>query len=314
MNKIYSHEPVLYQEIIHALNPSRDGRYVDGTLGAGGHSARILEASEPNGELLGLDVDPQALSLARQNLHKFGTRVKIMLASYTTLSSLLTEIGWKKINGMVLDLGASSIQFDDPSRGFSFQVDGDLDMRFDPSNSRTAKEVVNEYSETDLADLLFKYGEEPKSRQIARAIVQARPIKGTVQLASVISSVYSSRGKIHPATRSFQAIRIVVNDELKAIESVLPQAIDALIPGGRLAVISFHSLEDRIVKLYFRQESRDCICPPRQPVCTCNHKATVQEIDRRPIVASKDEIQRNPRARSAKLRIVEKLDKENENC
>jgi 16S rRNA (cytosine1402-N4)-methyltransferase len=168
--------------------------------------------------------------------------------------------------------------------------------------------VVNEYSESDLADILYRFGEEPKSKSIAHAIVQARPINGTVQLASVISSVYSSRGKIHPATKSFQAIRIEVNSELDAIESVLPQATAALSEGGRLAVISFHSLEDRIIKSYFRLESKDCICPPKQPVCTCGHKATLREINRKPIMASDEEIQRNPRSRSAKLRIVEKLD------
>ena len=308
MNKVYSHQPVLYQEIIHALNPFSGGRFVDGTLGAGGHASGILEASGPEGELLGLDVDPQAINLASRNLQEFGSRVRIMLSSYTALLSCLSEIGWEKIDGMVLDLGASSMQFDNPDSGFSFQSDGELDMRFDPSNSRTAHVVVNEYSESDLADILYRFGEEPKSKSIAHAIVQARPINGTVQLASVISSVYSSRGKIHPATKSFQAIRIEVNSELDAIESVLPQATAALIKGGRLAVISFHSLEDRIIKSYFRLESKDCICPPKQPVCTCGHKATLREINRKPIMASDEEIQRNPRSRSAKLRIVEKLD------
>ena len=308
MNKVYSHQPVLYQEIIHALNPFSGGRFVDGTLGAGGHASGILEASGPEGELLGLDVDPQAINLASRNLQEFGSRVRIMLSSYTALLSCLSEIGWEKIDGMVLDLGASSMQFDNPDSGFSFQSDGELDMRFDPSNSRTAHMVVNEYSESDLADILYRFGEEPKSKSIAHAIVQARPINGTVQLASVISSVYSSRGKIHPATKSFQAIRIEVNSELDAIESVLPQATAALIKGGRLAVISFHSLEDRIIKSYFRLESKDCICPPKQPVCTCGHKATLREINRKPIMASDEEIQRNPRSRSAKLRIVEKLD------
>ncbi|MFN2216508.1 MAG: 16S rRNA (cytosine(1402)-N(4))-methyltransferase RsmH [Anaerolineales bacterium] len=308
MNKVYSHQPVLYQEIIHALNPFSGGRFVDGTLGAGGHASGILEASGPEGELLGLDVDPQAINLASRNLQEFGSRVRIMLSSYTALLSCLSEIGWEKIDGMVLDLGASSMQFDNPDSGFSFQSDGELDMRFDPSNSRTAHVVVNEYSESDLADILYRFGEEPKSKSIAHAIVQARPINGTVQLASVISSVYSSRGKIHPATKSFQAIRIEVNSELDAIESVLPQATAALSEGGRLAVISFHSLEDRIIKSYFRLESKDCICPPKQPVCTCGHKATLREINRKPIMASDEEIQRNPRSRSAKLRIVEKLD------
>ena len=308
MNKVYSHQPVLYQEIIHALNPFSGGRFVDGTLGAGGHASGILEASGPEGELLGLDVDPQAINLASRNLQEFGSRVRIMLSSYTALLSCLSEIGWEKIDGMVLDLGASSMQFDNPDSGFSFQSDGELDMRFDPSNSRTAHVVVNEYSESDLADILYRFGEEPKSKSIAHAIVQARPINGTVQLASVISSVYSSRGKIHPATKSFQAIRIEVNSELDAIESVLPQATAALSEGGRLAVISFHSLEDRIIKSYFRLESKDCICPPKQPVCTCGHKAILREINRKPIMASDEEIQRNPRSRSAKLRIVEKLD------
>ncbi|MFC2065309.1 16S rRNA (cytosine(1402)-N(4))-methyltransferase RsmH [Chloroflexota bacterium] len=307
MKERYSHEPVLYQEIIHALNPSSGGRYVDGTLGAAGHAIGILKNSDPDGELLGLDVDPQALEIAKQRLQNFGTRVKIIKASYTTLATRLSDISWERINGMILDLGASSMQFDNPVRGFSFQENGDLDMRFDPSGTRSADHLINGLSESELADLLFKYGEEPKSRQIAREIVKARPIKGTEHLVRVISSVSPSRRKIHPATRSFQAIRIAVNDELRSIELVLPQSIEALIPGGRLAVISFHSLEDRIVKSYFRQESKDCICSRRLPVCSCGHKASVREINRHPIMASEDEIRRNPRARSAKLRIAEKL-------
>lgn len=302
-----AHIPVLYQDIILALNPKRRGRYVDGTLGAGGHAAGILKASSPDGELLGLDVDPQALDIARRNLAEFGTRITIIQASYTTLKDQLLKIGWASLDGMLLDLGASSMQFDTPQRGFSFQAAGDLDMRFDPTNPLTAAHLVNELPEQELANLLFKYGEEPRSRQIARAIISARPINSTLQLAEVISSANPTRGKLHPATLIFQALRIVVNDELRAIEDVLPQAIQALSPGGRLAVISFHSLEDRIVKGYFRQESKDCLCPPRQPVCTCGHKATIHEVNRRPRTPDDQESSTNPRARSAKLRIVEKI-------
>ena len=301
------HIPVLFQDIILALNPKSAGRYVDGTLGAGGHAAGILEASAPDGEILGLDVDPQALEIARKNLSKFSARTILLQASYTSLTEQLAKLGWTTIDGMVLDLGASSMQFDTPERGFSFQNAGELDMRFDPSNALTAAHLVNDLSESELADLIFRYGEEPRSRQIAKAIVAARPITSTVQLAEIITSINPSREKIHPATRTFMALRIAINDELTAIENVLPQAIQALSVGGRLAVISFHSLEDRLVKSFFRQESKDCLCPPRQPMCTCRHKASIRELNRRPIVPTDQESSSNPRARSAKLRVVEKI-------
>lgn len=302
-----AHEPVLYQDIILALKPKPAGRYVDGTLGAGGHAFGILTGSDPDGELLGLDVDPQALELARQKLKEFGKRVTIVQASYVTLSQQLAKLGWKMIDGMILDLGASSMQFNTPERGFSFQAEGELDMRFDPTNPLTAAYLVNHLPETELSDILFRYGEEPRAWQITKAIIAARPITSTVQLAGVIRSGHPSHERIHPATRTFQALRIAVNDELMAIEKVLPQAVQALGSGGRLAVISFHSLEDRIVKTFFRQESRDCICPPRQPVCTCGHKASIRELNRKPVTPLEQEITKNPRARSAKLRIVEKI-------
>ena len=301
------HIPVLYQDIILALNPKSGRRYVDGTLGAGGHAAGILIESSPDGELLGLDVDPQALELARKNLSKFGERATIIKASYTTLTEQLAKVGWKRIDGMVLDLGASSMQFDSPERGFSFQTSGDLDMRFDPTNSLTAKHLVNDLSESDLAELIFRFGEEPRSRQIAKAILTARPINTTRQLAELISSISSKREKLHPATRTFMALRIAVNDELSSIRKVLPQAIHALGKGGRLAVISFHSLEDRLIKEFFRKESNDCLCPPRQPICTCGHKASIHELNRRPIIPTDQESSQNPRSRSAKLRVVEKI-------
>jgi len=280
---------------------------VDGTLGAGGHAAGLLAGSEPGGQLLGLDVDPQSLGLALQKLTPFGERAWLKKASYTSLPGQLAELGWDSVDGILLDLGASSMQFDTPERGFSFLADGPLDMRFDPSNPLTAAEIVNKWPEQELADLLFRYGEESSARRIARAIVAARPVGGTRQLAAVIERVQPRRGPHHPATLSFQALRIAVNGELESVEKILPLAVQALGPGGRLAVISFHSLEDRLVKEYFRRESKDCICPPRQPICTCGHKASIKEITRRPITPTEAEINQNSRARSAKLRVAEKL-------
>jgi 16S rRNA (cytosine1402-N4)-methyltransferase len=302
------HLPVLFHEIILALQPRREGYYVDGTLGAGGHAAGILEVSQPDGHLLGMDLDPQAITLAHERLSLFSNRVVIVQASYTNLREQLNRLGWQAVNGILLDLGVSSMQLDTTERGFSFQSDAPLDMRFDPANGVTADDLVNSLSEKELADVLFRYGEERRAYQVARAIVRARPVHSTLQLASIVARATSGgRPGFHPATRTFQALRIAVNRELEALESVLPQAVDALAPAGRLAVISFHSLEDRIVKQYFRQESRDCICPPRQPVCTCGHHARLREINRRPIQPGEAEISANPRARSAKLRVVEKI-------
>jgi len=302
-----THRPVLYHEIIHALCPRDNGLYVDGTLGAGGHAWGILEASSPNGKLLGLDLDPQALELAATKLAPFGDRVFLERASYLTLVSQLDKLGWPTVDGVLLDLGVSSMQLDAADRGFSFRVDAPLDMRFDPSSLLTASDLVNGLAERDLANLLYKYGEERMSRQISKAIVTNRPVNTTMELANIIASVLRlEKGKIHPATRTFQALRIATNDELQAVESILPQAIKVLSPGGRLAVISFHSLEDRIVKHCFRRESTDCICPPKQPVCTCGHKAIIREISRRPIRPEDSELSSNPRSRSARLRVVEK--------
>lgn len=325
------HSPVLYQEVITALEPKSGGRYVDGTLGAGGHAAGILQASAPEGLLLGLDVDPQAIRLAQEHLARFGVRAIIIQASYLTILEQIKTQNWSSVDGILLDLGVSSMQLENSDRGFSFQIDAPLDMRFDPSNPIYAGLLVNQLSEQELADLIFRLGEEPAARQIAHAIVSARPIETTKQLAEAIlqaighrrdiprynhslrkkkserEKLRSSRRSIHPATRTFQALRMAVNNELEAIAKVLPQAIQALTTGGRLAVISFHSLEDRIVKQYFRKESQDCICPPRQPVCTCGHKAIIRELNRQPIRPTALEIEKNPRSRSAKLRVIEKL-------
>lgn len=310
------HRSVLYHEIILALRPTNAGYYVDATVGAGGHAHGILEASAPEGRLLGFDLDPNALALARERLAEFSDRAILVEASYTTLQEQLRALGWKTVQGILIDLGVSSMQLDNPERGFSFQGDGPLDMRFGPTQPITAEDIVNGWGEHDLADIIWRYGEEQQSRRIARAIIQARPLRTTGELANVIARAAGGRKasaswtRIHPATRTFQALRIAVNQELQAVETVLPQAAAALAPGGRLAVISFHSLEDRIVKQFFRRESKDCICPPEQPVCTCGHKATLVELNRRPIEAAEEESRSNPRARSARLRVAERLSQE----
>lgn len=255
-----------------------------------------------------MDVDPRALELSLQRLSLFKHRIHLIHSSYTELRTTLLTLGWDHVDGIVIDLGVSSMQIDTPERGFSFQHDGPLDMRFDPSQPVSAEDLVNNSSEAELADIIWRYGEDRDSRRIARLIVRERPFHSTLELASAIARHYHQRpGAIHPATRTFQALRIAVNRELEGLEVFLPQAIEALKSGGRLAVISFHSLEDRIVKQYFRTESRDCICPPDQPVCTCGHKASVLEITRRPITADPDETAINIRARSAKLRVVERI-------
>jgi 16S rRNA (cytosine1402-N4)-methyltransferase len=303
------HKSVLLQEIITALQPHPGGVYIDGTVGVGGHATALLEASAPDGQLFGLDRDQSALEVAGRQLDQFGHRVHLFHANFDQLAQVAQAQGIPRADGLLLDLGVSSMHLDQPERGFSFQADGPLDMRMDPTTGPTAADLVNNLPEEELANLIYRYGEEHRSRRIARAIVKARPLRRTLELAQVVIRASGGgrpdRTKIHPATRTFQALRIAVNDELGALERVLPQALVCLKPGGRLAVISFHSLEDRIVKQYFKQESQDCLCPPEQPVCTCRHKATIDIITKRPITASLAEIDANPRARSAKLRVVE---------
>jgi 16S rRNA (cytosine1402-N4)-methyltransferase len=302
-----AHLPVLLQTIITALQPKPAGRYIDGTLGAGGHSSSILEESSPDGEVLGFDLDPQALALTHQRLASYGERAHIVQASYTTMKVEAEKLGWNAVDGILLDFGVSSMQLDTPERGFSFLHDGPLDMRFSPQATQSAADLVNTLPEAELADIIFRYGEERLSRKIARVIVNNRPIQTTGELANLILNRIGKKERIHPATRTFQALRIAVNNELESVETVIPLAVSLLKPGGRLAIISFHSLEDRLVKEYFRRESTDCLCPPRQPVCTCGHKAIIKEINRKPIIADETESQANSRARSAKLRIAEKL-------
>lgn len=302
------HHPVLYQEIIHALMPHSPGKYVDATVGAGGHAWGILQASAPDGQLLALDRDPQALAIASQRLSVYPSRVRLVHASYVQLQEELRRLGWEQVDGIVFDLGVSSMQVDQAERGFSFTKDGRLDMRFDPSQTIRAADLINSLDEKDLADLLWTYGEERLARRIAHEICRQRPLQTTLDLARLIERAAGGRReRIHPATRTFQALRIAVNQELQSLAAALPIAVQALAPGGRLAVISFHSLEDRIVKQFMRRESRDCICPPQQPVCTCGHRASLKEITRRPILPSEQEMHANPRSRSARLRIGEKV-------
>ncbi len=279
------HSPVLYQEIIHALRPTSEEFYLDGTVGAGGHAAGVLEHSAPNGRLLGLDLDPQALALARKRLARFGDRAVLKNASYADLAAQIASLGWPPVNGILLDLGVSSMQLDDHTRGFSFRYDGPLDMRFSSENPVTARKLLNNLPERELADLIYEFGEERRSRQIARAIVQARPVQSTAELEALIRRIVpKSKGRrLNPATRTFQALRIAVNQELETLDRVLPETVRVLAPGGRLAIISFHSLEDRRVKRFFQMESRDCICPPEQPICTCEHLASLKVLTKRPV-------------------------------
>lgn len=304
----FPHIPVLYHEVLSVLQPGTGTRYVDGTLGAGGHAYGLMQHSAADTQLLGIDQDAAALQIARTRLADFGARVHYRQGNYTSMIGFAHELGWQEVDGILLDLGVSSMQLDSAVRGFSFREDGPLDMRLGDRQHLTAADVVNGYSEADLADLIWRYGDERRSRQIARTIVTQRPFQGTQQLAAAISMVvYHKPGAIHPATRTFQAIRIAVNDELQSLEVGLKAGLDLLRPGGRMAVISFHSLEDRIVKHYFRRESVDCVCPPERPVCACGHKAVVRRITKKPLRPTDEEIAENPRARSSRLRAIEKL-------
>lgn len=304
------HVPVLMREVLEALNLRPGQWFIDGTIGTGGHAQAILEATAPDGRLLGLDADPFALEVARQRLRIYRDRVYLVHANFVDLAEVARNCGFFPVHGVLLDLGVSSLQLDTAKRGFSFQTEGPLDMRYDPHSPVTAYTLVNNLTEEELAELLYRFSEERRSRAIARAIRAARPITTTTQLAEVITrAVGGRRGtRLHPATRTFQALRIAVNNELEALTRVLPLAVSVLAPGGRLAVISFHSLEDRIVKGFFAREAKDCICPPTSyPMqCTCGHRATLRIITRKPIVASSEEIKTNVRARSAKLRVAER--------
>jgi 16S rRNA (cytosine1402-N4)-methyltransferase len=279
---------------------------MDCTVGTGGHAAAILEASAPGGQLLGIDADPDALQLARGRLQ--GGKTILVNDNFINLKSICQKYGFFPLQGILFDLGLSSLQLNKNSRGFSFQHDAPLDMRFSPDRQLTAANIVNTFSEADLAHIIFQYGEEHCSRQIARNIVLKRPLYTTLELTQVVLEIFDNRrGHIHPATRTFQALRIAVNKELENIEVALPQAVDLLAQGGRLVVISYHSLEDRLVKNFMRTQSQRCICPPEIPVCVCNHSPTLTLISKRITTPSANEISANPRSRSARLRMAIRL-------
>ena len=306
------HVPVLFQEVLDGLQVRPGGRYIDATVGGGGHAVGILAASSPDGRLLGLDRDPAAVEIARARLASYSEQVTLVHDSFTRLEEIARTVAVRcdfvPADGVLLDLGLSSFQLADPTRGFAFMADGPLDMRFDPTaDDPTAAALVNHLSLEELAALLRRYGEEKQAHRIAEAIIAAHPLHTTKELVTVVERVVGRRRRIHPATRTFQALRIAVNDELAALEAVLPQAVEILASGGRLVVISFHSLEDRIVKRFLRRESRDCVCPPESPVCVCDHRATLQVVTRKPIRPTADEIVVNPRSRSARLRVGQRL-------
>jgi 16S rRNA (cytosine1402-N4)-methyltransferase len=303
------HIPVLYQEIIAYLQPRSGGSYIDGTVGGGGHAKGILQASDPDGLLLAFDRDPEAISFARERLQEVGDRVTYVQASYGEMATLAPEYGFQQVDGILLDLGLSSRQLEDSERGFSFMQSGSLDMRFDQTRGNTAADLVNQLQEAEIAEILWRYGEMKNSRRIARAIVSARPINSTQQLTELVlrESGRSTKRRIHPATLVYQALRIAVNNELGELEKGLAASLALLATDGYLAIISFHSLEDRLVKQFIRQQSKECVCPPEQPICTCDTRPNLRAITRKVVRPSVAEITLNPRSRSARLRVAQKL-------
>ncbi len=300
------HVPVLLAETLRLLNVRPGGSYVDATVGLGGHAEAVLEAAGPDGRLLAIDRDAQALELSRRRLVRFGERVSFVQANLADIERVVEDAGFAGADGLLMDLGVSSLQLDDPARGFSFGREGPLDMRMDPTAGPSAADIVNTLPEGELADVLWRYGEERRSRRIAREIVRARPVRTTTDLARLVErAVGKPREKTHPATKSFLGLRLYVNGELDSVRAALPGAHRSLGSGGKLAVITFHSLEDRIVKEYYARESRDCICPPELPVCRCGHVATLRLVNRGGTPPSAEEVARNPRSRSARLRVAE---------
>ena len=302
------HVPVMIPEVLDALNVQPGGRYIDGTCGEGGHSRAILRAADPGGQVMGIDADHEAVAVASDRLIEFGDAFLAVNSNFREMRTVALKYDFVPVHGVLLDLGVSSLQLDREARGFSFRRPDPLDMRFSLSQRTTAGEIVNEYREDELADLIYQLGEDRAARRIARQIVNNRPVQNSQQLAEVIEKAVPRRGqRINPATRTFQALRIAVNDELSALEDALEQAVSLLGHGGRLVVISYHSLEDRIVKNFIRREASDCICPPGTPVCRCGHKATLKRITHRPVSPTRAEIDANPRSRSAKLRTAERI-------
>jgi 16S rRNA (cytosine1402-N4)-methyltransferase len=306
------HTPVLLREVVEQLQPRRGGLYVDGTVGGGEHAAGLLRASSPDGQLIGLDWDDEAIQQARERLGEFKGRVRLVRTNFAELERVLMSLDVAAVDGVLFDLGVSARQFDEPTRGFSFMRPGPLDMRMDRQRPTTARDILLTAPEPELARIFFEYGEERRARAIARGVIRERERGGqfatTTDLAQLVGRVLGpKRGKTHPATRVFQALRIAVNHELESLPTGLMAAVRALRSGGRLVVISFHSLEDRIVKTFFREQSAGCICPTGLPVCRCGRRKVLRVVTRRPVVPSTEETAANPRSRSAKLRVAEKI-------
>ena len=302
------HTPVLGPEVVDALAVRSHGFYVDCTVGEGGHAALILAVVEPPPAVLGIDLDEDALGVARSTLARFGTSVTLIHGSYVDMRRLATEAGRDQADGILMDLGLSSLQLEETDRGFSFQREAHLDMRFDRSHAKSAWDVVNRTAERELSELIRALGEEPRARRIASAIVAARPVETTTRLAEVVANAIGGRkGRIHPATRTFQAVRMAVNGELANVRDGLERAVELLGPQGRLVVISYHSLEDRVVKRFMARESRDCICDPKGPICECGHEASLRRVSKKVIKPTEEEIKANPRSRSARMRVAERL-------
>ena len=306
------HRPVLLEETLTFLAPERGGLFVDCTVGLGGHSEAILKSSSDT-RVVGMDLDPDALAYSRKRLAPFGNRFRAFQANFRAIASVLREANERDPNGVLVDLGVSSLQFDSPERGFSFRFDAPLDMRMDPSSGATAADLLQQLPESEIARIIFEFGEERHSRRIARRVVerreQGKPITTTTELADLVRLAVggNKRNQIHPATRTFQALRIAVNKELEGLGEFVETAVDLLIPNGRFAGISFHSLEDRILKRELRRLSGHCECPPRLPVCSCGARKVVEVLTRRPVLPGAGEVDENPRARSAKLRAARKL-------
>ena len=305
------HIPVMVQEVIDYLITGNGGIYLDCTVGTGGHAAKILEVTSPYGHLIGIDIDPQAIALAKENLGLYEDRVSLIHGNFADLSQILTRRGVSEVDGVFMDLGVSAIQLDTPSRGFSFRYCGPLDMRMDQTSGQPIAHDLNRKNAAELVEIIRDFGEERWAKRIAARIVEAgrkSPLTTTTQLAEIVEkSVPRSSGSIHPATRTFQAFRIYKNRELANLKSGLDQAVSVLRSGGRICVISFHSLEDRIVKHTFRAMERGCICPPEVPICVCGRKPALRILTKRPVTPRENEIKVNPRCRSAKLRAAAKL-------
>ena len=304
------HDPVMVTEVLDGLDVRPGGRYIDATVGLGGHAEAILGAAQPDGALLGIDLDPSALAIAGERLAAFGDAAVLVRGHHSEIADIAHERGFEQVSGVLFDLGVSSLQLDAPGRGFSFQRDEPLDMRMDPDAELTVAIIVNEYEEAELADIIRRYGEERRARAIARAIVARRPLRTTGDLVRAVEQAVG-RGRErhhHPATLTFQALRIAVNQEVDFLGDTLSAACSLLGGAGtRIAVLAFHSLEDRVVKEHFRRESAECICPPRTPICICGHVATLRRVTKRVRKPGADEVARNPRARSARLRVAEAL-------